>query len=342
MGRKTQQNRYVTPELAAQVNPENKQLKEDFVAYLNSLRRSEKTIEAYVGDLDEFFVWVVQYAKNKSFVKLTKRDIMAFQNYLCSVGNSPARIRRMKSTLSSLSNFIEAVLDDEFPEFRNIIRKIADPPAQAVREKTIMGDEQLFSLLNYLTEKQEYQKACLLALAMYSGARKAELVRFKLDFFVDENVILGSLWKTPRIKTKGRSGGKYINKFVLKNEFTPYLNLWVEQRKELGVDSEWLFVSRGQDGTWNQLKAETINSWSSSFGKFLGVDFYIHTLRHYWCTSLVKKNIPTNVITQLTGWSSEAMCSVYTDLTPEETFSKYFDENGIKDVKTGSLSDLDK
>ena len=341
MPRKTQQNKITTPELLAQINPENQQLLDDFVSYMKSVQRSEQTIEGYVSDLSIFFVWLLQKANNKFFVNITKRDIIiAFQGYLVNtLKHSPARIRRLKSSLSSLSNYIEAVCDDSYPQFRNIINKVENPPNEAVREKTVLCDEQLEELLQYLSESGKHQQACLLALGMQSGARKSELVRFKPSFFKEENVIFGSLYKTPKIKTKGRAGGKYVPKFVFKSGFQPYFDAWMKQREELGIDSEWLFVKRDESG-YSQLNADTLNSWAISFGNHLGVDFYFHCLRHYWTTMCSKKGLPTTVIKDLQSWQSETMVSIYNDTSEEETFSKYFDENGIKSVEQATLSSL--
>ena len=338
MGRTIKQNRYVTPELAAQINPVNTQLKQDFVSYLNSLQRSDATIESYVGDLDQTFVWLLQFAKNKQFTDITKRDVMNYQNYLCSNGNSPARVRRVKATLSSLSNFIESVLDDEYPEFRNIIRKIADPVAEPVQEKSVFTDEQLTAILTWLTDNKQYQKACLVALAMCSGARKSELVRFKTWYFDEANVVYGSLYKTPeKIKTKGRSKqGKLLYKYTLKHTFQPYLDMWMQQRAELGIDSEWLFVN--PDGS--QLAVSTINSWADTITNHVGMPFYLHALRHYFTSHCLRVGLPENVVQDIVGWSSSDMLRLYDDRAPDESFGEYFDQNGIKAKQATSITDI--
>lgn len=341
MARKTQQNSITSPELIAQINPENIRLLEDFLMYLKSTQKSDKTIIGYRNDLEIFFCWNIKGGNNKFFIDVNKRDIIAYQNFLLYTNNnSPARVRRLKATLSSLSNYICNVLDDVYLNFKNVINKIENPSNQPVREKTVIEEEQLNFIFKTLQEKGKFQILCVTALAAFSGSRKSELVRFKVDFFKEENVILGSLYKTPKIKTKGRSGGKYINKFVLKNEFKPYLDLWLEQREKLGINSEWLFVSKNKKGEWEQLKAGTLNSWALTLSKIAGMDVYFHSFRHLWTTSLVKKGLPNNVIKDLTGWENESMCSLYTDLSEEDTFSKYFDENGIKKVEKKSLTDL--
>ena len=97
MGRKTKQNHITTPELIAQINPENARLVKDYLTYLRSMNRSDTTIEAYKSDLDIFFVWVLLNANNKFFIDITKRDLVSYQNWLINENeNSPARVRRLK------------------------------------------------------------------------------------------------------------------------------------------------------------------------------------------------------------------------------------------------------
>ena len=139
------------------------------------MQRSEGTIAGYSNDIDIFFVYCLDRLGNKPFANVTKRDLVSFQNWLINEnGNSPARVRRIKSALSSMSNYIENVLDDEpeFASFKPIVRKIESPVNQPVREKTVLSDEQLDTLLTILRQQGKYEQACALALAMCSGRRK--------------------------------------------------------------------------------------------------------------------------------------------------------------------------
>lgn len=121
-------NNLTSPELIAQVNPDNIDLMNDFLEYLESTQRAESTIEQYRRDLYIAFVWSLQHNNNTFYCDWTKRNIVKLQNWLLNENqNSPARVRRFKSTLSSLGNYVENVLDDEYPNFRNIIRKIESP-----------------------------------------------------------------------------------------------------------------------------------------------------------------------------------------------------------------------
>lgn len=327
MSRKTIMNRgLTTPEKLAKVNKDNMQLKQDFLEYLRSIKRSPLTIKGYENDLDIFFCWVLDNADNKSFAKITKRELVRFQNWLCGDNqNGSARIRRIKSAISSLSNYVEAILDtdEEFKDFRPIVRKIENPALQPVREKTVLSDEQVDELLVKLTEKGKYEQACAVALAMFSGRRKSELPRFKVSDFTDDRIVCdGALYKSAPIQTKGRALGKYIPCYTLVKDFKPYLDAWLKYREENGIDSEWLLVDPSDHS--KPLRISTMNSWARSFGRILDVEWYWHLCRHRMSTYLVKAGIPDGVIADIIGWDSVDMVKVYTDIDADEQIGAYF------------------
>ena len=344
MGRKIQHNNIVTDELLTQCNKENIELGNDFLDYLRSVDRSPNTINAYRRDLYIFWVYLLQHCDNKFFIDLSKRDIARYQSFcLTEYKWSPARMRRVKSTLSSLSNYVEAILDDEYENFKPIIRKIENPANEKVFTKTVLSDEQVQGMLDYWVEKGKYDKACILALAAFSGRRKSELPRFKVSYFDDENIIYGSLYKTPeKIQTKGRgSRGKLLVAYTLAKPFKPYFDLWMNYRKEHGIESEWLFPKKVNGEYIDEpMDSSTLDSWADTFSKHLGEDFYFHSLRHFFCTSCSRSGLPDDVIQMLVGWSSLDMVSVYKDIDADEQFAKYFANGEIKQVEQKSLSDL--
>ena len=344
MGRKVQHNNIVTDELLSKVNPENIELGKDFLDYLRSVDRSPNTIDAYANDLKIFWVYLLLHCNNKFFIDLSKREISKYQSYCLTEWKwSPARMRRVKSTLSSLSNYVESMLDDEFENFKPIIRKIENPVNEKVFTKTVLEDSQLEELLDILVEKGKYDKACMLSLAMNSGGRKSELPRFKVSYFDDENIIYGSLYKTPeKVKTKGRgSRGKMLTLYVLSKPFKPYFDMWMSYRKEHGIKSEWLFPKKVDGEYINEpMDSKTLDSWAETFGKLINVDFYFHSIRHYFCTACSRSGLPDDVIQMLIGWSSLDMVSIYKDIDADEQFEKYFADGGIKKVEQKSISDL--
>lgn len=346
-GRTTVYNNITSDEKLKQVNPENKQLEEDFLEYLSSVDRSKGTIKQYKANLHVFWCWNLENNNNKVFNKMTKREFSRFQNHAINEwGWSPKRVRTVKATLSSLSNFISDILDDEeeYKDFQPIVRKIENPADVAVRKKTIFTEDELQRLLDILVENGEYMKACALSLAMNNGRRKAEIPRFKASYFKKENLICeGALYKTPEeVVTKGKgSKGKLLELYTLAKKFQPYLDLWIEERKKLNIKSDWLFP-KYKNGKWidEHVGVVLLDSWANTFSRILGKEFYWHSLRHYFTTELQKANIPDSVIQSIIGWESADMVNVYSDLSKESQFEKYFGAGGIKDIKQASLNEL--
>ena len=341
MPRKTKRNRLTDAESIAAINPENMRLVSDFLNYLKSTQKSASTIEVYENDLMIAFVWCSKNNRNKTFVYWTKRDIISLQNWLINEnGTSPARVRRIKATLSSLSNYIENICDDEYPDFRNIIHKVESPINQPTREKTVWSDEELQALLDKLMELHQYKKACALALAMYSGRRKSELPRFRVDDFKEDNLVCdGALYKTSApIQTKVRGLGKVIYCYTLAKKFKPYLDAWLAERQRLGVESQWLLPDASDPD--KQIQISTLDSWAITFSRLTGRDVYWHSFRHAYVTSLVRAGIPDSVITQIVGWEDSAMCKIYTDIDAEDQIAMYFKDGEICAGNTKSITDL--
>lgn len=340
MPRKTKMNSITSPELLAQVNPENTQLLADFLDYLRSVGRSEGTVKGYLNDIQIAWVWSLKYNNNAFFCDWTKRNIVRYQNWLIKEnGNSPARVRRLKAALSSLGNYIESVLDEDYPKFKNNINKIESPANQPVREKTVWEENELEDLLNKLVRKRDYEKACYLALAMYSGRRKSELCRFRVSDFDDDKLVCGgALYKSSPIKTKGRGGGKYIPCYTLAKKFRPYLKMWMDERARIGIESEWLFPRR--DNPSEQINVSTLNSWATTLSRMSGKDFYAHSLRHFFTTSLAKAGIPDSVIQSIVSWETSDMVRLYTDIDADEQIGMYFTNGDISVPEKKSLADM--
>lgn len=316
MARKTKKVFATTPEEIAKINPDNLELIEDFIDYFITTDHSEKSAKVTRSNLNIFFVWLMNNRKNKDFCDIKKKDILAYQSYLMKQGLSPARIRALKSSLSSLSTYIEDMLDEEekWEDFRNIINKVKNPVLAPVREKTVLKDEKVQELLDLLVEKKQYQRACALALAWASGSRKSELLRFKVSYIDDSNLKFGGvLYMTPeKIKTKGRGQqGKLLEKYVLANKFKKYFDLWMEERKRLGVpsDVEWIFIAQ-ENGEFVQMKESTLDSYAKAFGKMIGEEFYWHCMRHNFTTEMLRSGIPAEVVKNLVGWANTDMVGV--------------------------------
>ena len=139
------------------INPDNLDLIEDYLSYMKGTGKADTTLTVYRSNLNIFFVWCKNYCKNKDFSEIKKNDYLKFQTYMVSENLSPARIRNVRATLSSLSNYIETMLDEEekWANFRNIILKIEAPKMAKVRDNTILTDEQCQNFLDLLIQQKK-------------------------------------------------------------------------------------------------------------------------------------------------------------------------------------------
>ena len=325
-GRATVYNKILkTSEDWAEVNNINKKLTRDFLRYCSANDRSPSTMRQYAEELQIFFVWNKRENGNKMFTAIRKREFISFFGYgRIDLGWSPNRLASFRAVLSSLSNYIERILDDEYPEFKNIVKVLEPIHIETVREKTVITTEQMEEALQKLTDLGQVQEACWLALLFSSGMRKAEVAQMKVEYFTPDNLAFDIMYKTPKIRTKGRGEkGKQVPRYIFKYLFQPYFDKWMGKRAELGIDNEYLFVVKKKEG-YVPATVVTFNSWSQRISTLMGIDFYMHSARHAWTTWLKKQGYPDSVIQKLQQWASADMVSVYNDTSDEEEIEQFF------------------
>ena len=322
MARKTFRKVITSPENWALVSNENKKLMARFLKEKNT-RCADTTIEGYTSDLTIFFTYNMLNNDNKYFPNIKKLEFAEFFGYATSeLQWAGSRFGRVRSALSQVSEFLIKFYDDEFPTYRNLILSaIEGMPHEPVREKTILSEEQVDGLFKYLDGINKPQEALLLAIAIGSGARVSEWIRFTTDIIDKDNTAFEGLFleMLKPIKTKGRTKtGKQLVKYIIKDIFIDRYEKWLPIREEIMKKNNQthnsIFIKT--DGT--PAKVSTIRSWIEKWEKFLGVNFYPHCLRHYITTYLSKKSIETDLIVEIMGWSSDAMYHIYCDLTAKD------------------------
>jgi integrase len=315
--RKTFKKVITSVELIANINPKNKQLMDRFLREKNT-RASDATITNYRSHLNIFFVWNLQFNDNKFFCDIKKIDFSEYFEYISrELRWGSSRFNGAKSCISSLSTFIEKFLDEDYPNFKStILKTIESMPKIDAREKTILTEDQINGLFSYLEERKEYQIICWLALAIGSGSRFSELLRFKTDILNVSNLAFNDMFieTTKAIKTKGRSkSGKMLKKYILKDIFWNRYQRWLDIRNEIlkknGKNHEFIFIKDNGDPATEGVA----RGWVGKIETFLNVPFYPHSLRHFFCTLLSKSKLPNDLIQEIIGWSSEGMVKLYND-----------------------------
>jgi integrase len=326
MSRATIRHELTTAGEIERINPRNKELIESFLRE-KDIHSSSGTIIAYKSDLQIFFVYVLNNLDNKFFVDIKKLEFAEFFSYCTNrLGWSSCRFNRMRACLSSLSNFIEKYMDEEFPLFRNNIIKLIDSmPDNKVREKTILTEQQINILLSTVSK----QEACFISLAISSGARLSELLRFTTDLIDVNNLVYSGLFieTSKMIKTKGRTKqGELKYKYIIKDLFLPYYDIWLVERerilKENNQTHTSIFIK--QDGT--PATISIIRNWLPRWEEITGVPVYPHCFRHYAVTFLTRVGLSSELIVELLGWKSPNMYKIYNDLNSKDREWKELDK----------------
>lgn len=330
MGRSTVYNDYLTKDWE-HVGSRNKKIVKEFIQYCKSNDKSPQTIYQYEEWLKVFFCWNYRENEDKFYIDLKKRDFVNYFGYLRDLGHSPNRIASLKSALSSLSNEIELMYEDLYPNFKNQLRGLEAVHITTVREKTVLSNDDIDKILEKLINNGSYQTACYLALLCSSGSRKAEMIQMKTSFFTEEHEVFeGYMYKTPKIRAKGRGKrGKMISKYVIKPFFKPYLDKWLEERAEKDIQSEYLFVAK-EKGEYIPATISTANAFAREISKILDGDFYNHCARHYFCTLLKSMKLPDDIIVEIFQWSDSSMVKVYDDTPMDAKLNQWFGKDGVK------------
>jgi len=126
--------------------------------------------------------------------------------------------------------------------------------------------------------------------------------------------------------------------FCLAKQFKPYLDNWMNYRKEKGIESEWLLPKETDSS--QPIGVPTMNGWADEFSRKLGVDFYWHAVRHMTVTMFKRAGIPDSVIQTYIGWSDISMVPVYSDIPADEQLGMYFTADGIVVPKPKNLTDI--
>ena len=280
---------YNAEEAWEDVSEENKILVKEFMEYVSATDKSPETKRVYIHNLKLFFQWVLNERENKFFAELKKRDFMSWLSYLVDTQKlSPSRVRQLRSTISSLSNFCENVLADEdkrFENYRNLILKIPAPPLESVREITYLSDEQIDKLLDWLEEQQAWKDCLYIVLSFYTGARKSEIRQFKISDFTKDTLQNG-MYKTSLKRAKGRGKIGKQRYFLIPQEIVDkYLGLYLTTRVD---DLDDLFVTKYK-GKVNSVSLNTFNHWCDKYSEYLGIPVYPHCYRSSIATMLKER-----------------------------------------------------
>lgn len=251
------------------VNPENKDLLDDFMIECKATKKKPSTIAQYYNDGRIVLLYIKNKLDNRSILDLNKRDFRNFTLYYSDeLGVSAARVNRLMSMVRTMLEY--ASNEQDYDYTINFASKVKGLPREEVREIEFLSNDTIMTLYKYFMDNERYKDATLLALAYESSARKNELAQVKKDSVSDErnctNQVVGKRGKVfPLIYFD------YTKKAAKK---------YLEQRGDDGIPE--LFVNaEGKAASPGNIYEWVVN-WRKIVEDFTGEEqnFNVHSFRH--------------------------------------------------------------
>lgn len=278
------------------VRQSNKALMNKFLTFLRSKGRKDRTLKEYENALKIFFIWNMNYNDNKDFINLAKDDFLRFRMYgYNEVKWSASREYVFESIFASLSKYIENELHIE--GFKSVLSgiKLKSIVYGVKVSKMPYTTEQINSALDLCVFDGEYKAACLIALIVCSGKDMHDLLKCEVSFFDERHIYKDVLYKLPMAKS-----------YVLKEKFDPYLKLWLDYRKENGIESKWLFPDFNvSEKPWSYDRAKYVIS------SYIDSTFYVKSLRECAVIEFANAGLPRELLLEMSGLDDDSLARTY-------------------------------
>jgi integrase/recombinase XerC len=270
---------------------------ESFVAYLSFEKNySKHTVTAYEKDISLFR----EFAKNefeRSEVKsVSYPEIRSWIISLVDSGKSNRTVNRKISSLNSYFKFLQRTEQlHENPLAKHKALKVSSKVQVPFSEKEILEVLQSFDNDGF----EAVRDKSIVELLYSTGIRREELIGLKesaVDFYSKTIKVLGKRDKERFLPLLGT---------VVKT-----LEMYLEEKKKLGLKNEALFVTIKGNKIYGTLVYRIINTYFSRVSN--KVKKSPHIIRHSFATHLLNEGADLNSVKELLGHSSLASTQVYT------------------------------
>lgn len=313
------------------VNPNNKKLLTEFLQHMTLSEHEDVTINSYEYVMSIFFCWNMLYNSNKIFNEILKRDLTDFLTFLKLVfGTADSVTNKIISKIKVFEKWFYVTYGKDLAKYRPKFVNYKVEKVVRKRGETKLNDRLAKRLLDYFTDRGCYTEACFLALALYSGRRRSELLRFKVSYFDESNLICnGGLYKTPEKVALGDEDDsvKKAYMYVLAPDFKPYLDRLLQARAEKGFESEWLFSDMRADGSKHMTKGFS-NKVKYEIGSYINMRFDWQLAKVYFNERLLDYGLPIEAIRIITG-TNYKFIKDYNVEENDDFLGNYFTSEGI-------------
>lgn len=254
---------YATPDKIEKINPKNKEhIRRYFVT--KNMNLSDSSKKSYESDFNQWLVYIMENYDNMDIAKSDVEDLSdMIEDYVafCStvLGNNERRIQRRLSSISSFYLYLKKKRRIESNPLDLIDRPKIGKGEKPQIKQTFLTKEQVEEIRKGLKEIGDVQLELYFELSLSTMARVNALSNIRLDQ-ID--------FETNRINDVLEKEGYLVTLFPSKRARELMLQ-WIEKRKELGIENEYLFLAKF-NGNWKKVEKVTMqSSWIKKIGKIV-------------------------------------------------------------------------
>lgn len=277
----------------------------NFIEYLQYEKRySVHTVQAYLGDLEQFFLYLQHTYPNTSNEDIQHVHI---RSWLASLKENKLESRSINRKISTLKSYFKFLLRKGIISQSPMTKVIT--PKMAKRLPVFVNERNMENLLDEVSFDNSYKgflDRMIVELLYQTGIRRAELIGIKVEDI--------DIYNT-QIKVLGKGNKERI--IPISKELITLINQYLEYRNTVKIDEtkNFLLLESG--------KALYPKYVYNVVIKYLSLTTTLnkkspHVLRHTFATHLLNKGADLNAVKELLGHANLTATQIYTHNTIEK------------------------
>ena len=251
-----------------QINPETLKLFQKYQVDMSIRDLSPNTINGYISDLQQWFIYMYDNQFNLSVLEATDDDLNEYFYFRKQEGNNVARQRRVMSSISAFYKFLrkKKLIKESPTEFLERPKQ-----GQPVVKQTFLNVDQVNKLREKLTEYGDIQLQAYIFFGLSTMARVNAMAHLRWEQVdLDERMCTDVLEKEGKIVT-----------LYFSTEVEELLRRMKAEREEKGIDDYgWVWVTPYTNAE-TCVNNCTLNDWCKKAGSMIDVpSLHNHDLRH--------------------------------------------------------------